>query len=239
MRPLLALTRHVARTVPWGTLAAGVLAGVGFSLVVRRFASPSTPQGELLTGVRLAFLPPLVSFGFVLHDPHRQLAGALPVPAWVTPALRLCLALPVTALGCWLQLWLVAGALANAPGGSQETLPLLPLATEVAGCCTVMLAVAAAVERGRWHDLGGGAAVPAALAVLSVMAGLSALHGSPARMLPTAFSQMTAAQRSEWYRAWLAWTAAGAAGAMTAAWFSRDPWRRMRHGHVRNATFPQ
>lgn len=239
MRPVLALSRHVARLLPWGTLAAGAVAGVGFSLVVRMFASPSTPQAELVTGVRLAFLPPLVSFGFVLHDPHRQLAGALPVPAWLTTALRLCLALPVAAPACWLQLWLVASALTRAGGGTQETLPLLPLATELAGCCAVMLAVAAAVDRGRWHDLGGAAAVPAGLAVLAALAGLSALNGSPARLLPTVFSQLTAAQRSEWDRAWLAWTAASAAGAVTTALFSRDPWRRMRHGRARDCSFPQ
>jgi hypothetical protein len=228
--PVLALSRHVARTVPWGTLAAGLIAGLGFSLVIRRFAGPATPQAELITAVRLAFLPPLVSLGFVLHDPHRQLAAALPKPAWLTSAARLCLALPVTAASCWLQLWLVAG-------GSQQR-PLLPLATEFAACCAVMLAVAAAVERGRWHDLGGGAAVPVALAVLAVLAGGSGLKASPVRLLPVVYGQMTAAQRSEWDRAWIAWAVAGTAAALAAAWFSRDPWRRMRHGPARDGGVP-
>jgi hypothetical protein len=250
MRPgaVFALTGHVARFVPWGTLAAGACAGLGFSLVVRGFADPATPQAELITGVRLSFLPPVASLGFALHDRHRQLAGALPVPAWATAALRLCLALPVIALTCWLQFWLVASALAAAgtgrtgipvtgaaaAGGGQETLPVPPLATEFAGCCVIMLAVAAAVERGRWRDLGGGAGVPMALAVLAALAGLSMLKGSPVRLLPTAFYGMTAAQRHQWDRAWLGWAAVGLAAAIAAGWFSRDPWRRMRLGRVRH-----
>jgi hypothetical protein len=254
MRPgaVFALTGHVARFVPWGALAAGACAGLGFSLAVRGFANPAAPQAELITGVRLAFLPPMVSLGFVLHDRHRQLAGALPVPTWVTSALRLCLALPVIALTCWLQFWLVASALAAtstgqagtpvagaaAAGGGRETLPVPPLVTEFVGCCVIMLGVAAAVERGRWRDLGGGAGVPAALAVLAALAGLSMLKGSPVRLLPTTFDAMTAAQRHEWDRAWLAWAAVGLAAAMAAGWSSRDPWRRMRLGRARHSHSP-
>jgi hypothetical protein len=247
-----ALTGHLARFMPWGTLTASACAGLGFSLAVRGFADPATPQAELITGVRLAFLPPAVSLGFVLHDRHRQLAGALPVPAWVTSALRLCLALPVIALTCWLQFWLVASALAaastgqagtpaagaEAAAGGQVTLPVPPLVTEFAGCCLIMLAVAAAVERSRWRDLGGGAGVPAALAVLAALAGLSMLKGAPVRLLPTTFHGMTAAQRHEWDRAWLAWAAAGSAAAIAAGWFSRDPWRRMRLGRIRHSRVP-
>lgn len=214
----LALTRHVARLVPWGTLIVGSAAGVGFSLAVRAFAHPATPQAELVTGVRLAFVPPLVGLGFVLHDRHRQLAGALPVPAWVTSALRVVLALPLVAATCWLQFWLV----------TKAKLPVPPVATEMAGCGLITLAVAAAVERGRWRDLGGGAAVPAALALIGVLAVLSMLKHSPVRLLPTVFSGMTAAQLREWDRAWLAWAAAGAAAAVAAGFFSRDPWRRIR-----------
>jgi hypothetical protein len=239
---MVALSGHVARFVPWGTLAAGACAGIGFSLAVRGFASPATPQAELITGVRLAFLPPMVSLGFVLHDRHRRLAGALPVPTWVTSALRLCLALPVIALTYWLQFWLVASVLAVASpgqtgttatgaaagaGGGREALPVLPLVTEFAGCCVIMLAVAAAVERGRWRDLGGGAGVPVALAVLAALAGLSTLKDSPVPLLPTTFYGMTAAQRHEWDQAWLVWAAVGLAAAIAAGWFSRDPWRRM------------
>jgi hypothetical protein len=229
---VLALTHHMARLLPWAPLAAGSVAGVGFSLVVRLFASPATPQAELITGVRLAFLPPLASLGFVLHDQHQQLAAALPVPTWVTSALRLWLGLPVTALTCSVQLWLVASGLAAGSTGNRETLPVLPLATEFAGGCAIMLAVAAAVERGRWRDLSGGAAVPVALAVLAAVCGASAVRGSPVRLLPSTFYQMTHAQTREWDEAWLAWLAAVVVAATAAAWFSRDPCRRIRRSQL-------
>jgi hypothetical protein len=73
--------------------------------------------------------------------------------------------------------------------------------------------------------------VPVALIVLAALAGLSTLQDSPVRLLPTSFYGMTAAQGHEWDRAWLAWAAAGLAAAIAAGWFSRDPWRRMRHRH--------
>ncbi len=216
--PVLALAGHVARTMPWRPLIAGTGTGLALSVLIARLASAAEPQAELVTSVRLAFLPTLAGLGFLLHDEHRQLAGALPVPTWVIPALRLSLALPTAGLSCWLQFGLVARAVAQ---GEAGPLPVLPLGTEFAGCCAVVLAVAAAAERGRWQDLGGAVAVPAALALLAVLA------LPPLRLLPAPYAGLTTAQHTAWLRAWLAWAMLGVAAALLAAWFSRDPWHRI------------
>ncbi|HEY1616052.1 MAG TPA: hypothetical protein VGG25_00460 [Streptosporangiaceae bacterium] len=205
--------------MPWEPLVAGMSAGLALSALIARFASAAEPQAELIMSVRLTFLPALAGLGFLLHDGHRQLAGALPVPSWRIPVLRLSLALPPAGVVCWLQLGLVTGALARSGAGR---LPVPPLATEFAGCCAVVLAVAAAAERSRWQDLGGAVAVPAALALQAVLA------LPPLRLLPTAFAGLTHAQHTAWLRAWLAWAVLGLLAAALAAWFSRDPWHR--HG---------
>jgi hypothetical protein len=206
--------------MPWGPLVSGIGTGLTFSVLIARFASAAEPPAELVTSVRLAFLPALAGLGFLLHDGHRQLAGALPVPSWVIPALRLSLALPPAGLSCWLQLDLVARALAR---GEAGPLPVLPMITEFAGCCAVVLAVAAAAERSRWQDLGGAVAVPAALALLAVLA------LPPLRLLPTAYAGLTTAQQAAWLRAWLVWAVMALLATALTTWLARDPWRRASH----------
>jgi hypothetical protein len=93
LRALPLLARPVSRTMPWGTLLAGCLAGTVYLAIVAHVAKSS---GWLLGqgNVRLAFLPAVAAMAFVLRVPFRPLIQAVPVPAWVAPAGHLLLAVP-------------------------------------------------------------------------------------------------------------------------------------------------
>jgi hypothetical protein len=181
--------------------------------------------------------------GRLLQDPVRPLAASLLVRAWLTAAVRLGLALPVLAATCRAQLWLAAvAAAASAPAGlggtgvpgpgvpapglpgggvSPAPLPWPGLAAEFAAGCAIALA-AALVARGRWQDLDGAVAAPAALAVIAAVAVL------PLHLLPTAMAGLTAAQRQAWIMAGVRWTGVAAAAAGVGSWGRRDQWDRLR-----------
>jgi hypothetical protein len=224
-RPLLALARPVARIMPWGALLAGCGVAVCVGLAMALFRGPlQSPPGVLL-GLRASFVPVMTGLAFLLHDPHRQLTAALPVRAWLTPAVRVALALPALCATACAEFVLAARALAadpSRPGAGPAALPWTPLAAELAAWCLLALAAAALTARTRWHDVGGVVAALGALATLAVLA-LAPLH-----LLPTAFTGMTAAERQAWTLAWRLWLVVAVLAAALAAWASRDPWLRTR-----------
>ncbi|HEV2370583.1 MAG TPA: hypothetical protein VGS19_00310 [Streptosporangiaceae bacterium] len=227
------LARHVLPTLPWGPLLAGCGAGTLAGLATARLAGPLQHPAAVLTGVRAAFVPVVTGLAFLLHDPNRQLTGALPVPAWLIPTLRVTAVLPVLGLVCWLQLHLGAVALSadlRGTGAAAPGLPTLAMAGEFAAMCSVALAASAAVARTRWQELGGAAAAPGAIAVLGSLA------VAPLGLLPTQFTGMTAAQRHAWARAWHEWALIGALALALAWWSARDPWHRV--GVLRKRTVP-
>jgi hypothetical protein len=222
-----ALTGHVAGMMPWGPLLAGCLTGIAVTVALRIFAGPTESPANLSVGIRASFVPVVAGLAFLLHDPHRQLTGALPARAWLTPAVRVAMALPVLALSGTIQLQITARALAadlSAPG-RPAALPWIALTTELAAWCALALALAAGFERTRWHDMAG------FLAAVSALAVVGALTLLPLHLLPTAITDMTGTQQRQWATAWRVWTAVGAAGILTADWAAGDPWRRARLPH--------
>jgi hypothetical protein len=215
------LAWHLARCVPWLPLLAGCCLGSGLSLAMAATAREQDPR-LVLTVVRVALVPVLAGLAFLLDDRHWQLAGSLPVPGWLSSAGRVLLAAPVVALTCWLQLDLGDRALARTLAGSGQhaVIPALQVSVEFAAGCAITLAAAAVVQRSRWHDLGGAAAVPLALAAA---AGLAA---SPWHLLPTAFPGRTGPLPPGWTRPTLLTALVVVLAAIVAAWSSRDRWRR-------------
>lgn len=72
------LAWHVAGLMPWGPLLAGCLTGIGVTAALRIFAGPIETPVDLGAGVRASFVPVVAGLAFLLHDPCRQLTGALP-----------------------------------------------------------------------------------------------------------------------------------------------------------------
>lgn len=227
---VLTLARHVAGTMPWGPLLAGCGTGICVSLAAALSRGATQQPPQIVLGVRASFVPVMVGLAFLLHDPHRQLTAALPARAWLTSAVRVALALPVVAVTCSAELYVAAQALAanlRAAGAGSVALPWTALAAEFAAWCLLALAAGAVVARTRWHDLGGVVAAPCAIAALAIL-GLAPLH-----LLPTAFTDMTAAERHAWTLAWRLWAGFSLAAIAAAAWASRDPWLRARVVRIR------
>jgi hypothetical protein len=200
--------------MPWVPLLAGCCAGIVATGVLALFARGLAQPSVLGTWTRAAFVPVVAGVAFLLHDPYRQLAGALPVRAWLTTALRVALALPLLAGTCGAELWL-ADAASRLEGGLAAGFAA-ELAVEFAAAATIALAAAAAVARGRWHDLGGALAAPGALAALALLV-LLAPHLQRQHLLP---SRLLTPQ--------LPPSLLAAAAAALVCWASRDPWRRLR-----------
>jgi hypothetical protein len=214
--------------MPWGPLIAGCCAGVCVSAALARLARTLPDPSALASGARLAFVPVVAGVAFLLHDPHGQLTRVLPARAWLTSAVRLALALPVLAGAWWAQLSLDGAALTTYlhQAGQRPALPWLGLTAELAAGCALALAAAALVGRGRWQDLGGAVAAPAALAALAVLV-LVPLH-----LLPAALAGMSVAQHHAWIAAGRRWGVVAVAAAALACWASRDPWRRLSRRRV-------
>ncbi|HXB47845.1 MAG TPA: hypothetical protein VNW50_08780 [Streptosporangiaceae bacterium] len=220
-----ALAWHVAGLMPWGPLLAGCLTGISVTIALRIFAGPIETPVQVGAGARASFVPVIAGLAFLLHDPHRQLTGALPARAWLTPAIRVALALPVLALSGVIQLQVAARALAadlHAASQSAAGLPWVALTAELAAWCALALALAAGLERTRWRELTG------VVAAVGTLAAAGALALLPLHMLPAAIIAMTKSQMHYWTMAWRLWIATGAAAALVAGWAAGDPWRRVR-----------
>ena len=178
-------------TMPWGPVLAACLTGIGVSLAGYRLAARSQLPGEILMFQRLAFAPVVAAVAVLVQDEHRPLVTALPAPAWLTTAARVLIALPVLVLTGWTQLAITAaelGATLRSASVPASALPWPELAGELAAWSAIALAAAALVARTRWSDIGTAIAVPAALAIVGMLA-LPAWH-----LLPTALSPAPAAR---------------------------------------------
>ncbi len=217
------LAAHVARMTSWGPLLAGCVSGIGVTVALRIFAGPIESPSALGTGIRVSFIPVIAGLAFLLHDPGRQLTGTLPARAWLPSALRVAVALPILCLSCLIQLLTAARAIAVDLHaiGQPGSLPWLALTAEFIAWCAVALALAAGLERTRWHDLAGLVAAVCALLVVGALA-LVPLH-----LLPATIADMSSAQQRQWTAAWRLWAAAAAAAAVVAGWAAGDPWRRV------------
>ena len=117
LRALPLLSRHITRTMPWGTLITSCLAVLAVFTLLVRVAHHDQATFWLDQGtIRLSLLPVAAALAFVPSVPFRPLTRATPVPAWVTPAAHLLLAVPILALTFWAQLRIMAPViLAHAP----------------------------------------------------------------------------------------------------------------------------
>jgi hypothetical protein len=219
------LARYVARTLAWGPLLAGCLAGAGITVALLIFSGPIETPPDLATGVRASFVPVLAGLAFLLHDPQRQVAGALPAKAWRVPVTRLVITLPVLGLTGLIQMLVAGRALADnlrETGQIAAPLPWPGLVTELAAWCLLALALGAGIGRTRWQDVAGVVAAVGAMAVIGAAALL------PLHLTPAAIVAMTAAQHRQWVMAWRVWAVAAAICAAAAWWAAGDPWRRLR-----------
>jgi hypothetical protein len=210
-RALPLLARPIARTMPWGTLLAGCLAGAVYLAIVAHAAKTS---GWLLGqgNVRLAFLPAVAAMASIVRVPFRPLIQAVPVPAWVGPAGHLLLAVPILAVTCWVQLRIMTWTIP--PHAIGHPPAVYPLIAQLTGWCAIAIIAAACTGRSRYADLGGAVAAPVSFAVIALAwyAPITSriLTGPPA----TAHSVTIA-----WY------AIAAAASALTCAAL-RDQWHR-------------
>ena len=131
--------------------------------ILAHVAGPSHAPIDPVT-VRLTFVPAVATLGFVLRDPFRPLTRTTPVPAWVTPAAHLVLAVPVLAATCWAQLGIAASPV---PAGLPAP-AVYPLLAQLTGWAAAIVATAAWVGRTRYVDLGGAMAVPVAFAAIAL-----------------------------------------------------------------------
>ena len=210
LRALPPLAWPVSQTVPWGPLLAGCLAGTGYLAIMAHFADVSrAPLGP--GAVRLAFLPPVAALAFVPRAWFRPLTQATPVPAWVAPAGRLLLAVPVLAATCWAQLGIMARTFPPHILGGPAVYPLL---AQLTGWCAVTAAAAACVDRSRYADLGGAVAAPVSFAAIAL-----------AWYAPVT-SRLLVEPAATAHAATIAWYAVAAAAAVLTAAAMRDQWHR-------------
>jgi hypothetical protein len=171
-RALPILGRYVTRTMPWATLTGGCLAGTAY-LAALAYVVDSSHSPLTQTALRFSFLPAIAALAFVPRAPFRPLTQATPVPAWLTPAGQVLLAIPVLALTCWAQLRLINHTI---PAGDASQLhPIYPLLAQLTGWCAITVATAACCDRSRYADLGGAVAAPVSLAAIALTSYLPAL----------------------------------------------------------------
>ena len=222
---------HLARTMPWGALAAGCGVGLAISLASYWLAHPfQEPVNLTLLTIRAEFVPPTAAVAFIVTDPCRRLTPALPAPIWLSTATHLIIAAPLLSLTAYAQVRLAAAQL-NIDSLSQgQPVPRLPwasLSAEFAAWLAITLAVAAFVARTRWNDLGGAIAAPATLGVLALLA------ATPLHLLPASLIGPTASVRAAWFHSDWSWCTLGGLATFIACWASRDPWSRLRRRGLR------
>jgi hypothetical protein len=211
LRALPLAGQHLTRTMPWMTLIAGCLAGIVLVAVLAYVADTSHWSLDQGT-VRLTFLPAIAGLAFAVRDPFRPLTRITPVPAWVTPAGHLVLAVPILAATCWVQLRIAARTVA--PQALAHAPAVYPLIAQLTGWSAIVVAAAACAGRSRYADLGGTVAVLAGFAAVAlawyVPAGGRHLADPPAtaRAVTVAWYAIAAvalvvtgaAMRDQWHR---------------------------------------
>jgi len=104
---------------------------------------------------------------FVPTVPFRPLTLATPVPAWVTQAGHLLLAVPFLAVTFWAQLSIMAQVIPlHATQDPHE--PFYALLAQLIGWAAIIVAASVFVTRSRFADLGGAIAAPIGFAVIAL-----------------------------------------------------------------------
>lgn len=211
LRALPLLARHVTRTMPWAALTAGCLTGTLLLAAMAYFAGKSH-YSLSQTDIRFCFLPAVVALAFVPRAaPAHSVAEAAPVPAWVSSAGHIMLAIPVLAATCWAQLGLMSGTI---PRGATPASAVYPLLAQLTGWCAVCVAATACADRSRYADLSGVVAAPIAMIAIALAAFVPAARRilviPPATpraatiawylVTAAALALTTAAMRDRWHR---------------------------------------
>jgi hypothetical protein len=224
LRALPSLVRAVVQTMPWVTLITGCLAGAAYLVVMGYVAD--TSRSPLTQGsVRLAFVPVVAALAFVPRVPFRPLTQTTPVPAWVPMAGQLLLGAPVIAATYWAQLRIMIHTIP--PDAVAQAPAVCPLAAQLAGWCMVTVAAAACVDRSRFADVGGGAAVPVSAAVIALAWYVPVTHRLLADPPATAHGVT------------LAWYCVAVAAAAVTTIAMLDRWRRYGSRLGRRLSAPQ
>ena len=225
-RALPPLARHVLRTTPWAVLVAGSLTGTGL-LAVLAFVARTSHLALNPKVVDLAFVPVVAALAFVPRDPFRPVAQAAPVPAWLTSAGQLLLAVPVLVVTCWGQLRLMDYTVTPPTPGTLVHLPAVyPLLAQLTGWCAITVAVAAGCDRSRYADLGGAVAAPVSLAVIAL-----------AWYTPV-LDDLLATPPTNPHAATTAWGTITAAALVLTCLAMRDRWQRYTHAPRRRGSNP-
>ena len=162
------IASHIIRTTPWLTLIAGCVTGTGL-LAATAFAAATHHWALDQNAVRLAFLPVIAALAFVPRDAFRPVAQSAPLPAWLTSAGQILLALPVVAATCWAQLRIMDYTIGHLAHGTTDHAPAIyPLLAQLVGWCALTLAAAACCDRSRYANLSGAVAGPASLVVFAI-----------------------------------------------------------------------
>jgi hypothetical protein len=152
------IARHIVRTTPWATLIAGSVTGTGL-LAAMTYVAATHHWPLSQDAVRLAILPVVAALAFVPRDPFRPMAETAPLPAWLTSAGQILLALPVVAVTCFAQLRLMNYTIARLQHGTTAHAPAIyPLIAQLVGWCALALAAAACCDRSRYAGLTGAVA---------------------------------------------------------------------------------
>jgi hypothetical protein len=213
-----ALVAPTVRGMPWVPLA---IAGVIAPLITHFMAGGSMHSlADRFTGLRVAGAAVAVAMGFVPDDPAREGTQHQPVPLLLRRALRVGLALPVTAAIWLVCLWLAFRTWPPASGDTASVqpgadLPLAALTLEFAGLLALALALSAAATPFVPEAMGGVAAGP--ILILLVLVG-----GLLSTVMPLFANDPIEPSWRTAHRTW--WGILATAMAAFALW-SRDPGR--------------
>lgn len=164
LRALPLLARLITQTMPWIPLITGCLVGTGY-LAIMAHVADSAHWLLGLGNIREAFIPAVGALAFVVRAPFRPLTQVTPVPAWVSSAGHVLLAAPILAATCWVQLRIAAHNTTLTLGHPPA---IYPLTAQLTGWCAVTVVTAACIDRSRYADLGGAAAVPVSAAAIAL-----------------------------------------------------------------------
>jgi len=211
LRALPGLARPITQTMPWVPLITGCLAGTGYLAVMAHVAGSShwlLGQGY----VREAFIPAVAGLAFVVRAPFRPLTQVTPLPGWITQVGQLLLAAPILAATCWAQLHIAADSVV--PLTISHPPAYYPLIAQLTGWCAVTVGTAACVDRSRYADVGGAAAVPVCAAAVALAWFLPLTH------------QLLVAPPASTHGATIAWYAVASTALLVTAAAMRDQWHR-------------
>lgn len=230
------LWRPVRRLVPWWHLAAG--AAMAFVVVWHARGEPYATVDSMVSALRFATIPLVLSAGFLLDDPTEDTLAGTPVVVGVRRALRLVPAVVILALVWWgllalaettpaIQEALAERSDAGIPEVDGWALPWVALTAESVALLGLGFAAAGYGLRLSADRSGGMVATATVLAAVVVAYLLPPRWALMVR--PGAAEEMWLAAHHRW-----AWIAALALALLVQA--SRDPGRMRLMARFRSAT---